>query len=133
MSGRQLSKVKPKTSTKRVGYAMDVRRKFFFLLSPRIYLLKGANLRFKGEYHYKDKYKPPFWTIMSCRSKSSSAGLGKNKPPQVPLVWDQPHILPKERTPPYCRQFKQEPAGSSKKTHTVYSEQRKHKNTKEIK
>ena len=103
---------------------------FFFLLNPRIYLLKGANLRFKGKYHYKDKYKPPFWTIMSCRSKTSSAGLGKNKPPQGPLVWDQPHILPKERTPPHCRQFKQEPAGSSKKTHTVYSEQRKHKTQK---
>jgi len=33
---------------------------FCFLLNPRIYLLKGANLRFKGQYHCKDKYKPPF-------------------------------------------------------------------------
>ena len=32
---------------------------FFFFLNPRIYLLKGANLRFKGKYHYTDKYKPP--------------------------------------------------------------------------
>ena len=107
---------------------------FFFLLNPRIYLLKGANLRFKGEYHHPvdRQIQAPVLSTKLCRSKTSSAGLGKNKPPQVPLVWDQPHIQPKERIPPYSRQSKQEPAGSSKKTHTVYTKQRKHKRNKNI-
>jgi len=34
-------------------------------------------------------------------SETSFTGVGKNKPPHVPLVWDQPHILPHKAPTPY--------------------------------